>query len=454
MEDTIAAISTPIGEGGIAIIRISGSQALAIADTMFVSTKGLPSTYRSHTIHLGRVINESRQPLDEVLLTVLRHPYTYTTEDTVEINCHGGRQIARTVLAECLQRGARLAEPGEFTKRAFLNGRIDLTQAEAVMDVISAKTDRAHMAAEQALEGSLSRKVEKLRQQLLSILAHVEAHIDFPEEDISPAISGELEIELTSIIASLEQLLSTSKEGKILREGISVAIVGRPNVGKSSLMNALLGTERSIVTATPGTTRDTIEESANIRGIPVKFIDTAGIRKARGKAEEIGINKSHNAFIESDLCIHVLDISRLFSKTDFNLLKRFDKKNVIRVLNKYDLPHKLILPTNIQHIDALKISTMTGYGIEVLKDRIEKISLNNSPVSFDFEVLINERHSEALQRAIKELKLALADIQKNASIEVISQQIRIGFSIIGEIVGKTTTEDLMEKIFSKFCIGK
>ena len=371
-----------------------------------------------------------------------------------EINCHGGRQIARSVLAECLRCGARLAEPGEFTKRAFLNGRIDLTQAEAVMDVISAKTDRAHMAAEQALEGSLSRKVEKLRQQLLTILAHLEAQIDFPEEDITPALYGELAAELTRIISSLEKLLATANEGKILREGISVAIVGRPNVGKSSLMNALLGVERSIVTSTPGTTRDTIEESANIRGIPVKFIDTAGIRKARGKAEEIGIKKSHNAFITSDLCIHVFDISRPFSKTDFGLLKRFDKKNVIRVLNKCDLPHQLIFPTNMQQIDAVKISTRTGDGISILKDLIEKISFNNSQISFEFEVLINERHSEALERAIKELKPALTDMNKSVGIEVISQQIRIGLSVIGEIVGKTTTEDLLKTIFSKFCIGK
>jgi len=454
MEDTIAAISTPIGEGGIAIIRISGSRALAIVDAMFVSAKGLPSTYRSHTIHFGRILNEKKKILDEVLLTVLRKPHTYTTEDMAEINCHGGRQIARSVLAECLRCGARLAEPGEFTKRAFLNGRIDLTQAEAVMDVISAKTDRAHMAAEQALEGSLSRKVEKLRQQLLTILAHLEAQIDFPEEDITPALYGELAAELTRIISSLEKLLATANEGKILREGISVAIVGRPNVGKSSLMNALLGVERSIVTSTPGTTRDTIEESANIRGIPVKFIDTAGIRKARGKAEEIGIKKSHNAFITSDLCIHVFDISRPFSKTDFGLLKRFDKKNVIRVLNKCDLPHQLIFPTNMQQIDAVKISTRTGDGISILKDLIEKISFNNSQISFEFEVLINERHSEALERAIKELKPALTDMNKSVGIEVISQQIRIGLSVIGEIVGKTTTEDLLKTIFSKFCIGK
>ena len=454
MEDTIAAISTPIGEGGIAIIRLSGPRALVIADAMFVSAKGVPSTYLSHTIHFGRITGDNHQNLDEVLLSVMRSPRTYTTEDMVEINCHGGVQITRNILSQCLHHGARLAEPGEFTKRAFLNGRIDLTQAEAVMDVIIAKTERAHAVAEHALEGRLSRKVEEIRQQLISILAHIEAHIDFPDEDISPATRGELETGLAGVIAALAQLLATASEGKLLRHGISITIFGRPNVGKSSLMNALLGEERSIVTPIPGTTRDTIEEAANIRGIPVRFTDTAGIRKPRGKAEKLGIERSHNVLRRSDIGIHILDSSKLLSIADIELSKFYNDKCVIKVLNKIDLPRKLILPSTLRNINVLEISAKTGQGIEQLKDRIGHDLLKTSATSSNLEVVVNERHADALRRSIKELKATIHDLKSNATVEVVAQQIRIGLTAIGEIVGKTTTEDLLGKIFSKFCIGK
>ena len=454
MEDTIAAISTPVGEGGIAIIRISGSHALAIADAVFVSAKGLPSTYPSHTIHFGRITGDNQQNLDEVLLSVMRCPRTYTTEDMVEINCHGGTQIVKSVLAQCLRHGARLAEPGEFTKRAFLNGRIDLMQAEAVMDVITAKTERAQAIAEHALEGHLSRKVEKIRQQLIGILAHIEAHIDFPEEDISPATRVELETDTSVVVAAIEKLLTTASEGKILRNGISIAIYGRPNVGKSSLMNALLGEERSIVTSVPGTTRDSIEESANIRGIPVRFTDTAGIRTPRGKVEKYGIDRSHNILQKTDIGIHIIDLSKPLSVADIELLKSCDGKCVILVLNKVDLPRKLILPSELQSINPVEISAITGQGIEDLKDRVEHTVLKISATALASEVVINERHADLLRRSIIELKSALNDMQSNTSVEVVAQQLRIGLAVIGEIVGKTTTEDLLDRIFSKFCIGK
>ena len=454
MEDTIAAISTPSGEGGIAIIRISGPHALAIADAVFVSATGLPSTYPSHTLHFGRIISEQQQPLDEVLLAVMRRPRTYTTEDMVEINCHGGTQVARSILALCLRHGARLAEPGEFTKRAFLNGRIDLAQAEAVMDVISAKTERAQIVAEHTLTGHLSRKVEEVRQQLLASLADIEAHIDFPDESISLATREELETDITQVIGVLEQLLATASEGKILRNGISVVIYGRPNVGKSSVMNALLGEERSIVTSIPGTTRDTIEESANVRGIPVRFTDTAGIRKPRGIAEKLGIDRSHNILKFADIGIHIIDSSKPLSLVDVDLSKHCDGKRIIIVLNKIDLPRKLILPSKLQKTDVMEISAITGYGIEQLKSRIECDALKNTTSSAVLEVVINERHADALRRSIKELKSTLHDLKSNVEIEIIAQQIRIGLTAIGEIVGKTTTEDLLDKIFSKFCIGK
>jgi len=454
MEDSIAAISTPSGAGGIAIIRISGPQTLAIADAVFVSPAGLPSTYPSHTIHWGRITGPDQSTLDEVLLTVMRSPRSYTTEDLVEINCHGGPQIARSILAHCLRHGARLAEPGEFTKRAFLNGRIDLTQAEAVMDVISAKTARAHTVAENALAGHLARQVEKIRLELLDSLAQVEAQIDFPDDDITPASRSELATALTHIITELDKLLATANEGKILRDGISIAIFGRPNVGKSSVMNALLGEERSIVTAIAGTTRDTVEESANIRGIPVRFTDTAGIRKPRGKAEELGILRSHNALNVSDIGIHIIDLSRPLSRADIDLSKRYFGKTVIRVLNKIDLPRKLILNSDLQNSNLIEISAITGEGIEKLKDQIELVAIQTPATASILEIAVNERHAHALTRSIKELKLALAELQSNSSIELLAQQIRIGFTIIGEIVGKTTTEDLLDSIFRKFCIGK
>ena len=454
MEDTIAAISTPIGEGGIAIIRVSGPRALAVADALFVAAAGLPSTYPSHTIHWGRITGEHQQNLDEVLLTVMHRPRSYTTEDLIEINCHGGLQIARSILAQCLRHGARLADPGEFTKRAFLNGRIDLTQAEAVMEMISAKTGRAQTVAEHALAGQLSSRVEKIRQQLLGCLAQIEAQIDFPDEDIASASRGELADNLASVVGSLEQLLATATEGKILRDGISIAIFGRPNVGKSSLMNALLGEERSIVTAIPGTTRDTIEEAANIRGIPVRFTDTAGIRAPRGKVEKLGIDRSHKALISSDICIHIIDTSRPLSPVDTDLSRRYEGKIIIRVLNKIDLQRKFILTPELQTAHLVEISAISGLGIEPLKDLIEQIALHTSTSTSDLEIAVNERHANALTRAIEELKKAAQEIQANASAEVLAQQIRIGFSAIGEIVGKTTTEDLLESIFSKFCIGK
>ena len=454
MQDSIAAISTPVGDGGIAIIRISGPRALAIADAIFVSPKGAPSSYASHTMHRGKILGDQQQTLDEVLLSVMRAPHSYTTEDLIEINCHGGQQIARSILAQCLRQGARLADPGEFTKRAFLNGRMDLTQAEAVLEIISAKSARAQTVAENALEGRLSQQVEKIRQQLLGSLAQVEAQIDFPEEDISPATRNELESDLANVITALEQLLATATEGKILRDGISIAIFGRPNAGKSSLLNALLGEERSIVTDIPGTTRDTVEESANIRGIPVRFTDTAGIRKPRGRAEELGVLRSHKALDSSDIGIHIIDSSRPLSQVDIKLFNRNDRKHIIRVLNKIDLKRKLFFNQELVNSEIIEISALTGQGIELLKDRIEQAALQTSTTSSELEVAINERHANAVTRSIHELRSAMREIHSNASIEIVAQQLRIGFSIIGEIVGKTTTEDLLESIFSKFCIGK
>ncbi len=453
MESTIAAVSTPLGEGGIAIVRVSGPQAFTIADRIFVSRRGRVSEFPSHTIHFGTIGNNG-DLVDQVMLTVMRAPRSYTAEDVIEINCHGGLLTAKKILSLCLQNGARLAEPGEFTKRAFLNGRIDLTQAEAVMDLVRAKTDRAHSSAAQTLEGHLARKLEQAREHLISTLAHVEAYIDFPDEDIAPDTREKLVADTEVTVAFLEMLLATADEGKILREGIAVAIVGRPNVGKSSLMNALLGLDRSIVTPIPGTTRDTIEEVANIRGIPVRLTDTAGMRKARGTIECIGVDRSRKALTYSELVLHVLDASRPVSKSELQLAREYEGKIAVLVINKIDLPRKLTVPATLAHRDSVEVSATTGLGLEKLKDKIEQLAWSGRVGTADVDVAINERQADAIRRAIPALASAIEEMKRDAPLEIVSQQLRIGLDAIGEIVGKTATDDILDKIFSTFCIGK
>ncbi len=444
-DDTIAAISTPPGEGGIAIVRISGPRALEVADAVFISKRGRPSTFPTHTIHFGS-IGENGNSVDQVMLSVMRAPHTYTGEDVVEINCHGGPLVARAILSLCLQHGARLAAPGEFTKRAFLNGRLDLTQAEAVMDLIHAKTQRAQTAAVHALEGHLSRKLEHARQRLMSVLAHIEAHIDFPDEAIETGTRDQWLGQMREVLADLEAALATAAEGKILRQGIAVAIVGRPNVGKSSLLNALLGEERAIVTPVAGTTRDTIEETANIHGIPVRLTDTAGIRKPRGTVEQLGISRSHKAIETADVVLHVLDISRPASPSDHQTFH----SPTIRVLNKCDLPAKLRNPP----ADAVRVSALRGDGIAELRDRIAAVAGFAPHSKSEMDFFVNERQADVLRRCTESLTLATSRLAGGEDVELVSQELRAALSAIGEITGKTATEDLLDAIFSQFCIGK
>ena len=453
IEDTIAAISTPIGVGGIAIIRVSGKRALQVADAIFVSKAGKPSSFPTHTIHLGRVCDNGNS-VDQVLLSIMRAPRSYTAEDVVEINCHGGPLTARDILALCVKHGARLAEPGEFTKRAFLNGRIDLTQAEAVMDLINAKTRRAQAAAELALEGHLSKGIAAARDKLIEVLAHIEAHIDFPEEDIDTGTRKHWLREVDVTIELLRSLLASANEGKILRHGIAVAIVGRPNAGKSSLMNALLGEERSIVTPIPGTTRDTIEEFASIRGLPVKFTDTAGIRNARSAVEAIGINRSRTSLSHSDLLLHVVDGSRRFSEDDRELARLCDSQKTIQVVSKSDLPQKLNLPADVTLTKNISVSAKTGAGIELLKDSIESVAIRSHGQFSESCAFVNERQVDTLQRANYSLTSAVIELRNESPPELVSQQLRTGLDAIGEVTGSTSTEDLLDKIFSSFCIGK
>jgi tRNA modification GTPase len=453
-DDTIAAIATPLGEGGLAVIRISGARALAVADQVFTPV-GLhaskPSSAVSHTIHYGKILRGG-QPVDEVLCAVMRAPRTFTREDVVEITCHGGILVTKTVFDIVLASGARAALPGEFTQRAFLNGRIDLAQAEAVADLIHARTELALSAANEQLAGKLSQRINQLRDELMLTLAHIEAHIDFPEEDIAPDTRAQLEGRMAHGIAFMEELLRTANEGQILRRGIRAAIIGRPNAGKSSLLNQLLGHDRAIVSPIAGTTRDTIEETASIRGIPVVFIDTAGLREAKDELESEGIRRSRESLARAELILHVLDASEPFHAEDEKLFADFATKKRIVVRNKIDLPLKLKLPAGVA--PAVDVCSKTGAGLEPLKDAIKSLVWSGNITAEMAQVTINARHQDALRRASGSLRLALDALRGDASLEFVALDLRQGIAAVGEIVGKTTTEDLLDAVFSQFCIGK
>ena len=458
-DDTIAAIATPLGEGGLAVLRLSGANAFAVADKCFQpagKSSLKPSASATHTIQFGKIVRDGTV-IDEVLLAVLRAPRTFTREDTVEISCHGGILPAKLVLDTLLASGARLAEPGEFTKRAFLNGRIDLAQAEAVADVIHSRTELALAAANEQLAGKLSQRINRLRDDLMLTLAHVEAHIDFPDEDISPDTKDKLLQRLEGGIAFMDELLRTANEGQILRRGIRAAIIGRPNAGKSSLLNQLLGHNRAIVSPIAGTTRDTIEETANIRGLPVIFIDTAGLREARDEIELEGIRRSRQSLAQAEFILHVLDASEPLTDADKNYLAEFADKKRILVRNKTDLPVKLELPAtfNIQHSTFnIEVSCTSGQGIEALKDAIKNLVWAGEIKAEMLQVTINSRHQDALNHTRATARLATDALRADATLELVAMDLRIAANAVGEIVGKTTTEDLLDSIFSAFCIGK
>jgi tRNA modification GTPase len=454
LDDTIDALATPIGEGGLAVIRISGTQALAVADKFFspVGKSSLkPSAAASHPIQFGHVVRDGKT-IDEVLVAVMRAPRTFTREDIVEITCHGGILPAKMVLDAALAGGARLAEPGEFTRRAFLNGRIDLAQAEAVADLIHSRTELALRAANEQLAGKLSQRINGLRDDLLKTLAHVEAYIDFPEEDIAEETKDQLLHRLESGVAFMDELLRTANEGQILRRGVRAAIVGRPNAGKSSLLNQLLGHERAIVSPIPGTTRDTIEETANIRGLPVVFIDTAGLREARDEIEIEGIRRSHESLQKAEIILHVLDGSEPLTEADEKYLREFADKKRILVRNKMDLPAQLNLP--VSALPIVDVCCLSGKGIEALKDAIKNLAWSGEIKTEMLEVMINSRHQEALSRAREGTVRTIDTLRSGATLELAAMELRMAVNAVGEIVGKTATEDLLDMIFTQFCIGK
>ncbi len=453
MEDTIAAISTASGPAAIAIVRISGPQALAVADAVFCSPHGAPSTFPSHTIHYGS-IGRNGDLVDHVMLSVMHAPRTYTGEHTVEINCHGGTITARKILAVCLQNGARLAEPGEFTKQAFLNGKLDLTQAEAVMDLISAKSDRAQSAAAHAIEGHLARRIKQIRETLIEALAHLEAHIDFPEEDVAPETLADIKTKLEDAAIGIRNLLRTAREGRILREGFRVSIVGRPNSGKSSLLNALLGEERAIVTPIAGTTRDTLEESAVIGGLPIILTDTAGFRNASGYIERLGVERSRKSVARADLVLHVIDASKPASKADREIARHYHGRPVILVLNKSDLPRRMKIPVELRHLPSTTISCLTGAGLDDLRHAIEDAALKQSDSDPLPDAVVNDRHESELKQADYKLTEAINGISRFSNIDITAQTIRTAVEHINYVTGTNVTEDVLNKIFSTFCIGK
>lgn len=455
--DTIAAISTPIGEGAIAIVRLSGDEAIAISNKMFEG-KDLEKV-DSHTIHYGKIIDtETKEMMEEVMVTVMRAPKTFTKEDVVEINCHGGLASVNRLLEHVLYHGARLAEPGEFTKRAFLNGRIDLSQAEAVMDLIRAKTDKAMNIALKQLDGKLSKLVDQLRQQLIETVAHVEVNIDYPEYDDVEEMSHQmLRAKTEEVYQEVERLLSMAKQGKILREGIATAIIGRPNVGKSSLLNAFVQETKAIVTDIPGTTRDVIEEYVNVRGIPLRLVDTAGIRETEDIVERIGVERSRQALKESDLILLVLNYGEELTEEDRNLFKAVDGLEYIVIVNKTDLDQQLDLEEVKQLAGDQKVITtalIEDKGMDALEEAIADTFFAGELDSGDLTYVSNVRHIQLLQQTLKALEDAMDAMDADMPIDLVQIDVTRAWELLGEIVGDTVQDSLIDQLFSQFCLGK
>ena len=449
MNDTIVAISTAFGEAAIAVLRMSGARAVEIADSVF-RAKQRAADLTPRLAQFGSIFDGDRR-LDDVLLTVFRAPMSYTGEDVVEIGCHGGVLVSRRILEVLLRAGARSAEPGEFTQRAFLNRKLDLTQAEAVMDVISAQTDLALRAANEQLQGRLGERIRALRAVALDTLAQIEAYIDFPEEDISPETGAALRERITGALADIDALLATAGQGRVLREGLRTVIYGAPNVGKSSLLNRLLGYERAIVSRHPGTTRDVIEETINVRGIPVRLMDTAGIRDSSCELEQAGMDRTRQALEGADLVLHLAEAPRapLNQFSGLALESFAGAPRSLLVVNKCDLgAHK-----GWSVAEAVHISCATGEGMESLLAAIEA-KAHGGAAKADWSLAINARHQSCLEKARDFLHAALGAFDQALSPEFVAEELRAAMDAIGDIVGRADTEELLGVIFGQFCIGK
>ncbi|WP_103995346.1 tRNA uridine-5-carboxymethylaminomethyl(34) synthesis GTPase MnmE [Paenibacillus sp. UNC499MF] len=457
ISDTIAAIATPLGEGGIAVVRVSGDEAVTLVEPLFRSKVKL-SEAQTHTIHYGHIIHPSSgDKIEEVLVSVMRAPRSFTTEDVVEINCHGGIVSVKRVMDLLLEQGIRVAEPGEFTKRAFLNGRIDLTQAEAVIDLIRSKSDRAFQIALKQVDGNLSKAIGELRYQLVELMAHIEVNIDYPEHDVEEMTNAFIRERCIQVSSRIDELLRTAEHGKILREGIVTAIIGKPNVGKSSLLNTLAQENRAIVTDIPGTTRDVIEEYVNVGGIPLKLLDTAGIRETSDLVEQIGVERSKTALSEADLILLVLNSSEPLLPEELAMIEELRQRQTIVILNKTDLP----LQIDKDEIEAkfpqgrvVSLSLLEGSGLIELEKAISAIFFEGNLESTDLTYVSNVRHIGLLKQAKGSLREAMDANDAYVPIDMIQIDIRAAWEHLGEIIGDSVAESLLDQIFSQFCLGK
>jgi tRNA modification GTPase len=453
VSDTIAAISTPPGEGAIALVRVSGANAIEVADKIFRG-KETPARFASHVQHLGEILNAENQLIDQAVVSVHHAPASYTGEDLIEISCHGGTLVSAKVLEACLRAGARAARPGEFTERAFLNGKMDLTQAEAVIDLIRARTDLALRSAAEQLEGRLGDHIRKIRDELIALLAHINASIDFPEEGISPDEGEMLRDRLDSVREKITALLATADQGRVLREGVRVVIYGATNAGKSSLLNRLLGYDRVIVSDTHGTTRDTIEETLNLEGVPIRLLDTAGLRPSESDLEREGIARTEKSLQLADLRLHIADRSAS-RPAHFNSRKlsefngQADDSNEIVVLNKSDLPED----SDWRNFAALRISCFTGEGLPELQNEI-LMRIRRQNLRPESAIAINTRHRDCLRRGLESCDLARAALGQGVSPEYVAVDLDNALRAVGEVIGVVDAEQILDSVFSQFCIGK
>lgn len=456
MEDTIAAIATAPGEGGIGIIRISGENSKSVLEKIFVPAN--QASLENRKMAYGNIVDPTTEKIvDEVLCVYMKSPKTYTMEDVVEINCHGGMVPLRKTLELVLSNGARIAEPGEFTKRAFLNGRLDLSQAEAVIDLIKAKTDRTFDVALNQLEGVFSGTIKEIRKKLVDILVNLTVNIDYPDEDIEQITYEKLGLDLSNVLDDIEKLLSSADTGRIIREGLAVSIIGKPNVGKSSLMNSLLKETRAIVTEIPGTTRDTIEENISIKGIPVKLTDTAGIRETSDVIEKIGIEKSKESFNQADLVIFILDSSRELEDEDLEIMDLINPEKTIILLNKIDLIQKIKKEEILEKmpgVTLIETSMAKRMGIDEIEKKIVdlvyggKISQNNNVM------VTNVRHKDILEKSRQSISDAINMINLHEALEFIEIDVNSAYESLGEIIGETVQDDIINEVFARFCLGK
>lgn len=453
--DTIAAISTPIGEGGISIVRMSGEDAVKIANKVF---KGANLTEVStHTIHYGHIVDpESKKVIDEAMVTVLRAPKTFTREDIVEVNCHGGIVVTNHILQLLLANGARMADPGEFTKRAFVNGRIDLTQAESVMDIVRAKTDKARQVAVGQLAGGLLEKIRSMRKEILDTLANVEVNIDYPEYDADQITADQMAKTSKDVIAEIGKLLNTAQEGTILRNGLATAIVGQPNVGKSSLLNYLTKSDKAIVTDVAGTTRDTLEEYVSVKGVPLKLIDTAGIHHTEDKVEKIGVERSQKALQQADLVLLLLDGSKNLADEDKALIEETKNKKRIIILNKMDIGQKI----NVQEMkkltnsEVISTSILKQVNLDELENLIKKLFFSGITNSNDQILVTNQRQSGLLAKAKKQLEDVISAVEDGVPVDIAQIDFNGAWDTLGEITGDSAPDELINALFSQFCLGK